>query len=113
MRLKIVGGMNTEKSVKWWNQHREDFGEILMVGCDARNGIGQLQVIGTKDQATISGCTCGYGGEGPRGTAKILNDLIETFQIRGDPPGDKIAQTDHFVIAFFKEFPVLLDGKIL
>jgi hypothetical protein len=68
----------TDISMKVWNQHKGDIGRILSVHGqpetpDEPNYT--LIITGSKGEIKLSGCNCGYGGTGPNGTRKILEEL--------------------------------------
>ena len=69
----------TEKSLKLWHQHKGDIGKIWLVR--ARSETPEMPdgytliIYGSKGEIKLSGCNCGYGGTGPNGTRKILEEL--------------------------------------
>jgi hypothetical protein len=89
MNLKDGGHGITVESLKFWNENKGSIGRLMHVQVSAEgvliedrteNGITypveyNLMVTGTKGIILLSGCNCGYGGEGPNGTAKILAEL--------------------------------------
>jgi hypothetical protein len=90
MFLKDEGGGITRESLEFWNRHKHDIGNILTVDVsaeglqteDRKSESGytypveyNMMVTGTQGTILLSGCNCGYGGEGPNGTAKILAEL--------------------------------------
>ncbi len=90
MYLKDDGGGITRESLEFWNQHKGDIGKILTVDVSdeglhtedrkSESGITypveyNTLITGTQGTILLSGCNCGYGGEGPNGTAKILAEL--------------------------------------
>ena len=95
MILKDEGHGITRRSLEFWQENKSRLGEPLSVYA-RKNGVyhemvdddgmsypleWNVMIIGTQDDILLSGCTCGYGGEGPNGTAKILAELgipIET-----------------------------------
>ncbi|MGG1571665.1 hypothetical protein [Fictibacillus sp. NRS-1165] len=96
--IKLEGG-NTRKSIATWNNHKEDFTDptyILITRNDTdmiergyfqqsnhEYSDGTSSVIAPSlvirnhwgDELWIDGCNCGYGGEGPHGSEKILKDI--------------------------------------
>ena len=89
MYLKDDGGGITVRSLEFWNEYKDKVGLVfgLEASVDAlhtenrtENGITypieyNCIIYGYKADILLSGCNCGYGGEGPNGTAKILAEL--------------------------------------
>ena len=89
MLLKDDGGGITVRSLQFWNENKDKVG--LIIGLEAsvdaihtenrtENGITypveyNCKIYGYLGDILLSGCNCGYGGEGPNGTAKILAEL--------------------------------------
>ena len=84
------GGGITVKSLKFWDQHKKLIGKVNQIEADRdyiecerkpMTGGGWLQkdysvrITGNKGTILLSGCNCGYGGEGPNGTRQILEEL--------------------------------------
>ena len=66
----------TEKSVDFYKKNIDKIGAVIGIACDARTGEkANLYIFGSRDAMRLTGCSCGYGGEGPHGTAKILQTL--------------------------------------
>jgi len=89
MIIKDEGHGITEKSLEFWQVSKHRLGNILAVVVTAkpllveqRKDCGitydveyNFTAQGTAGVIYLSGCNCGYGGEGPNGTAKILAEL--------------------------------------
>lgn len=89
MYLKDKGGGITVESLKFWNENKNSIGKVTHVEVSAdglffedrtENGITypveyNFLAFGSQGAILLSGCNCGYGGEGPNGTAKILAEL--------------------------------------
>lgn len=84
--LKDNGHGVTRESLDFWRANRDRIGPILSVEVqddlyvepDPEKGYPveyPCAVYGVGGMIRLSGCTCGYGGEGPHGTAKILEDI--------------------------------------
>ena len=88
--LKDDGGGITERSLKFWNENKSKIGKVTHVEVSeeglqtedrkSESGITypveyNTMITGTQGSILLSGCNCGYGGEGPNGTAKILAEL--------------------------------------
>ena len=83
--LKDPGHGITRKSLDFWKTNRDKIGPVLSVEVDD-NLHSELSprgypleypcaIYGADGMIRLSGCTCGYGGEGPHGTAQILVDI--------------------------------------
>ena len=87
---KDDGGGITERSLSFWKQKKDYIGRVVKVeahqDCLYRekqySGPGiehflewNLRITGSKGSILLSGCNCGYGGEGPNGTRRILMEL--------------------------------------
>lgn len=89
--LKDEGYGITTKSLEYWNKNKDKLGTIQEVACSfdpihveaILGGEGglitpleyNLKIIGSNGVMYLSGCNCGYGGEGPNGTRRILEEL--------------------------------------
>lgn len=77
----------TRKSLEYWDAYKGIIGRVVRVDVSEeplhteqdhfRGAIFEYNFVafGTKGTIYLSGCNCGYGGEGPNGTAKILAEL--------------------------------------
>ena len=83
--LKDPGHGVTRKSLDFWAANKSKIGPVLSIEVDD-NLHSELSpegypleypcaIYGADGMIRLSGCTCGYGGEGPNGTAKILMDI--------------------------------------
>jgi len=89
MVLRDDGHGITEKSLEFWHANRHKLGDIEVIVVTAEpllveqkedygikyNVEYNFWAGGTTGVIYLSGCNCGYGGEGPNGTAKILAEL--------------------------------------
>lgn len=89
MYLKDDGGGITSKSLKFWNENKNNIGFVFGLEASVgalhtekrtENGVTYFveyncKIYGYKGDILLSGCNCGYGGTGPNGTAKILAEL--------------------------------------
>jgi len=89
MDYKDDGCGITVESLEFWDQHKPLIGEVTRIACSFRplrvdvklhNGYiipleYNLKIFGTRGTILLSGCSCGYGGEGPNGTRRILEEL--------------------------------------
>jgi len=83
--LKDNGHGITRNSLDFWRANKDKIGPVLSV--EVRDDLYVEQspegypleypcaIYGTDGIIFLSGCTCGYGGEGPSGTAKVLEDI--------------------------------------
>jgi hypothetical protein len=83
--LKDNGHGVTQKSLEFWHKNKALIGPVLSV--EVRDNLltdmhpngypveYPCLITGADGAIYLSGCTCGYGGEGPNGTAKILADI--------------------------------------
>ncbi len=93
MYLKDEGHGVTRKSLAFWQENKHLIGKVICIEGD-REGLYKeeresggipytvdytLLIFGTRGAILLSGCNCGYGGEGPNGTAKILHELGSTM----------------------------------
>jgi hypothetical protein len=76
----------TRQSLEFWRANRAKIGPVLSLECGEACLRGMLSpsgvpleytciIYGRDGEIWLSGCTCGYGGEGPRGTAHVLMDI--------------------------------------
>ena len=75
----------TRESLEFWRINRPKIGPVLSVECknDLRcetstdgHPLEYTCIIHGRDgEIWLSGCTCGYGGEGPHGTARVLMEI--------------------------------------
>ena len=87
MILKDGGDGITDKSLKFWNENKSKLGKISHVEVSAEGWIDRdgyeypveyeynCMIVGKDATMLLSGCNCGYFGQGPHGTAKILTEL--------------------------------------
>ena len=79
MDYKDEGHGITAKSLEFWDQHKPLIGEVTHVGGSFKplepNTEYTLIIYGLHGTILLSGCNCGYNGEGPNGTRKILEEL--------------------------------------
>jgi hypothetical protein len=103
-------GATTESSLDYWQENKKRLGPVTAVSCDASEGnIGHLRIAGKNSDFELGGCTCGYGGEGPQGTAKILQDLGLS-----EKEAWALAQSNKFLIYFDESgLKFKLDGEII
>ena len=95
MYLRDNGGGITRESLEFWNKNKNSIGKVTHVEVSAEglyledrtgeNGITypveyNFIAFGECGAILLSGCNCGYGGEGPNGTAKILAELGLTLE---------------------------------
>lgn len=83
--LKDNGHGITAQSLDFWRANKDKIGPVLSV--EVRDGLHveldpsghpleyPCAVYGADGIIYLSGCTCGYGGEGPNGTAEILAEI--------------------------------------
>ncbi len=62
---------NTFSELELWDFFRPRIGKISSVECDGNAVI----VTGSARTLKLNSVTCGYGGTGPHGTARILQDV--------------------------------------
>jgi len=75
----------TRTSLAFWDQNKHQVGRIMrVVVADVIERVTSpagyaseysMIIYGSTGMIILSGCNCGYGGEGPNGTAKILVEL--------------------------------------
>lgn len=90
MFLKDSGHGITKESLRFWLENRNKIGVITCLEASYEPlFVEQVQasagftypleynviVSGSNGAIILSGCNCGYGGEGPNGTAQILAEL--------------------------------------
>lgn len=87
MMLRDSGHGITEQSLQFWHENKDKIGRVealeasfepLMIDVDDdETGIFEwnVEIRGSGGSIFLSGCNCGYGGEGPNGTATILAEL--------------------------------------
>ncbi len=77
MDYKDEGHGITAKSLEFWDQHKLLIGEVTHIAgsFEPLELEYNLKIYGLYGTILLSGCTCGYGGEGPNGTRKILEEL--------------------------------------
>jgi hypothetical protein len=75
----------TARSLAFWRANKAGIGPVLSI--EVRDDLlvetspdgypveYPCVITGTDGSICLSGCTCGYGGEGPNGTRMILVDL--------------------------------------
>lgn len=69
----------TRGSLDYWAAHKGELGNIQKARCGGQGGK-ILEIEGTEGVMRLTGCTCGYGGEGPQGTAEVLKDIGVSHQ---------------------------------
>jgi len=72
------GGGVTQASLKFFREHKRYLGRVIAVACgEIPNGSGNWRTVitGTLGIIILSGCSCGYAGEGPHGLYEILQEL--------------------------------------
>jgi hypothetical protein len=80
---KDDGGGITERSLAFWRYNIDNIGHAPFiieasyepVAWDYLDNVMieyNLSIAGSKGCVLLSGCNCGYGGEGPNGTRQIL-----------------------------------------
>ena len=74
-KIQLKSPPTTRASVEYWKQNRAKLGTLRQAYCNSAHGIGHLVVEGSEAMMTLRGCTCGYAGEGPHGTAEVLQSL--------------------------------------
>jgi len=85
MLLKDDGNGVTAESLDFWRANKDKIGPVSFVEVHDDLHVEQspegypleypCAIYGADGVIYLSGCTCGYGGEGPNGTAKILADV--------------------------------------
>jgi hypothetical protein len=80
------GGGVTDWSLKFWRLHRDAIGRVSHVEVSEEPLLTEqstegypldynMMIVGKEGTILLSGCNCGYGGTGPNGTRKILEEL--------------------------------------
>jgi hypothetical protein len=87
--LKDDGGGITKRSLQFWEYNKATIGKIERIEFSL-NPLATItlseggfpytvdytfKALGERGEIWLSGCNCGYGGEGPHGTKKILVEL--------------------------------------
>jgi len=62
----------TDASLEYFKKHKHELGKITTLSCDKNS---KLKIYGNNGTMELSGCTCGYSGQGPRGTQEILESV--------------------------------------
>jgi len=90
MEYKDNGYGITQNSLDYWHENKHLIGDVKYLACSfnpllvdteiTKDSIISpleytLKIVGTNGVIFLSGCNCGYGGEGPNGTRKILEEL--------------------------------------
>lgn len=83
--LKDSGHGVTRQSLEFWRRNRSRIGDILSIEvrddlhCESHPDGYPVEytcmITGADGVIYLSGCTCGYAGEGPNGTARLLTDI--------------------------------------
>ena len=61
----------TRESLDFFLLNRGKLGHVKSARCN-KGPLGHLLIKGKNAEMELTGATCGYSGEGPRGTASIL-----------------------------------------
>jgi len=81
MIITDEGGGITQESLKLFESWKGKFGEIIWLHVnrsdDYNAPLFSCEIHGMDNTMLLSGCNCGYGGEGPTGTIKILNMIFD------------------------------------
>jgi hypothetical protein len=80
MILYDDGGGITRRSIDFWHDNKHKIGNVGMLKVSFDSHIHNdkeynLVAMGNEGTIFLSGCNCGYGGEGPHGTKQILIEL--------------------------------------
>jgi hypothetical protein len=70
-----AGEGSTESALVAFDFFKERMGKITNVTCAESDTGSHLIVKGSKRDLDLTGCNCGYGGQGPRGTMTVLMKL--------------------------------------
>ncbi len=107
MKMMDEGHGITVKSLKFWRENKHQLGKVHHVTAATlaleRRPITteenriimadyHVEITGTDGAMLLSGCGCGYGGEGPNGTKSILVELGVPEDI-----AEKLTHNDGFV----------------
>lgn len=86
----------TRFSLLFWNEIRENVGEIVKAEMKQDKRQNWSLWLTSKDEVTVilHGCSAGYGGEGPRGTIEIL----ESAGFNSKKLRDTVFNNDTFVM---------------
>ena len=68
------GGGVTQSSLKYFRRHVRKIGQCFEVNID-QDRLFSMEIQGNNGVLLLSGCNCGYGGEGPHGTLEVLRTL--------------------------------------
>jgi len=68
------GGGITARSLEYFHRHIHRLGRVLEVNLN-RDALFGMEIRGTEGIMLLSGCSCGYNGEGPRGSIEVLRAL--------------------------------------
>ena len=68
------GGGVTQLSLEYFKKHAHRLGRIFEINLN-QDALFSMEIQGSEGVMLLSGCNCGYGGEGPHGTMQIL-DLL-------------------------------------
>jgi len=68
------GGGVTARSLAYFRRNGQRLGRVLEVIID-RDRLFSMEIHGSEGLMLLSGCNCGYGGEGPNGNLEILKAL--------------------------------------
>ena len=94
---KIIAswGQSTNLSLKFFEKHRHELGKVssVYVNGDDNEQFG-MQIRGKKGIMLLSGVNCGYIGQGPSGSIKILRML----GFNGDTIKEQIETKNHLII---------------
>lgn len=72
--LHDSGGGVTQESLEFFQRNYRRIGEIRAVNIDQHRDF-SMEIVGVDGIMLLSGCNCGYGGEGPHGSVAILETL--------------------------------------
>lgn len=64
----------TELSLQYFRRNVHRLGRVFEVNID-RDRAFSMEIRGTRGVMLLSGCNCGYGGEGPHGSVEVLRLL--------------------------------------
>ena len=64
----------TIESLQFFKDHARQIGRVFEINLN-HNALFHMEIIGTEGIILLSGCNCGYRGEGPHGSAAILKRL--------------------------------------
>jgi hypothetical protein len=91
-------GSSTE-SLEYYKKNKNNLGKLIEVRCDKSTGE-KLRIRGEEAEMKLSGCTCGYSGQGPQTTAEVLHDL--EFE------KDEAWELAQALFTIFYQFPVVV-----